>query len=72
VDDTSPNKNTSTKLDFAEESNDEDYGLNEKVAAEKEVVGNDIVRGVAAAAAVASSGGVNLFGKWYMCFNTFI
>ena len=70
MDDTSPN--TSTKLDFAEE-NDEDYGLNEKVAAEKEVVGNDIVRGVvAAAAAVASSGGVNLFGKWYMCFNTFI
>ena len=70
MDDTSPNKNTSTKLDFAE---DEDYGLNEKVAAEKEVVGNDIVRGVvAAAAAVASSGGVNLFGKWYMCFNTFI
>ena len=64
MDDTSPNKSTtSTKLDFAEELNDEDC---EKVAAaEKEISQNVIVGGVVAAAAAASGGGVNLFGKWY-------
>ena len=66
MDDTSPNESTTpTKLDFAEDINDEDC---EKVAAaEKEISQNVIVGGVAAAAAAAAAsvGGVNLFGMWY-------
>jgi len=67
LDDTSPHESTtSTKLDFDEEYN-EDNELNEKVAAEKELVGNDIVGGVGVGAVGGAVADEDLFGKLLYC-----